>query len=91
MQRYKRGFGLLAAAGRHSLSVYIGQSVILAFVFSAWGLGLFGTLNLTLVTLIALVSWLVLAGLALLNSRYFSSGPLEWILKKATEPFRARV
>ena len=90
MQRYKRGFGLLAAAGRHSLSVYIGQSVILAFVFSAWGLGLFGMLNLTLVTLIALGAWLVLAGLARLNSRYFSSGPLEWVLKKATEPFRAR-
>jgi uncharacterized protein len=90
MQRYKRGFGLLTAAGRHSLSVYIGQSVILAFFFSAWGLGLFGTLNLTLVTLIALGAWLVLAGLALLNSRYFSSGPLEWVLKKTTEPFRAK-
>ena len=90
MQRYKRGFGLLVAAGRHSLSVYIGQSVILAFSFSAWGLGLFGVLNLTLVTLIAFGAWLVLAGLALLNSRHFSSGPLEWILKKATEPFRAK-
>jgi uncharacterized protein len=89
MQRYKGGFGLLSAAGRHSLSVYVGQSVILAFIFSAWGLGLFGTLNLTLVTLIALGTWLVLAGLALLNSRYFSSGPLEWVLKKTTEPFSA--
>lgn len=91
MQRYKRGFGLLAAAGRHSLTVYIGQSVILVFVFSAWGLGLFGTLNLTLVTFIAFGSWLVLAALAALNSRYFSSGPLEWVLKKTTEPFRAKV
>ncbi|MDE0868436.1 MAG: DUF418 domain-containing protein [Aquiluna sp.] len=90
MQRYKRGFGLLAAAGRHSLTVYIGQSVILVFVFSAWGLGLFGTLNLTLITLIAFGTWLLLAGLAVLNSRYFSSGPLEWVLKKTTEPFRAK-
>ena len=90
MQRYKRGFGLLAAAGRHSLSVYIGQSVIFAFCFSAWGLGLFGALNLTAVTLIALGAWLVLAGLAVLNSRYFSSGPLEWVLKRTTAPFRAR-
>ena len=91
MQRYKRGFGLLAAAGRHSLTVYIGQSVILAFVFSAWGLGLFGTLNLAVVTLIAFGSWLVLAALADLNSRYFSSGPLEWVLKKTTEPFRVKI
>ena len=91
MQRYKRGFGLLAAAGRHSLSVYVGQSVILAFFFSAWGLGLFGTLNLTLVTLVAFGAWLLLAGLALLNSRYFSSGPLEWVLKKTTVPFRAKL
>lgn len=90
MQRYKRGFGLLAAAGRHSLTVYIGQSVILVFVFSAWGLGLFGTLNLTWITLIAFGTWLLLAGLAVLNSRYFSSGPLEWVLKKTTEPFRAK-
>jgi uncharacterized protein len=91
MQRYRRGFGLLAAAGPHSLTVYIGQSVILVFVFSAWGLGLFGTLNLAVVTLIAFGSWLVLAALAALNSRYFSSGPLEWVLKKTTEPFRVKI
>jgi uncharacterized protein len=91
MQRYKGGFGLLSAAGRHSLSVYVGQSVILAFFFSAWGLGLFGTLSLTLVTLVAFGAWLLLAGLALLNSRYFSSGPLEWVLKKTTVPFRAKL
>jgi uncharacterized protein len=90
MQRYKRGFGLLSAAGRHSLSVYVGQSIILAFIFSAWGLGLFEMLNLTVVTMIAFGTWLVLAGLALLNSRYFSSGPLEWVLKKTTEPFRKK-
>jgi len=90
MQRYKRGFGLLAAAGRHSLTVYVGQSVIFAFCFSAWGLGLFGELNLTAVTLVSLGAWLLLATLAVLNSRYFSSGPLEWVLKKTTEPFKVK-
>jgi len=90
MQRYKRGFGLLAAAGRHSLTVYIGQSVIFVFCFSAWGLGLFGELNLTAVTLVSLGACLLLSALALLNSRYFSSGPLEWVLKRTTESFRAK-
>ena len=75
MQRYKGGFGLLSAAGRHSLSVYVGQSVILAFIFSAWGLGLFGTLNLTLVTLIALGTWLVLCWPCASELEVFLIGP----------------
>ena len=82
--------GLIAAAGRHSLSVYISQSLILAFVFSNWGLGLFGQLQLWLVTLIAIAAWLVPSLLALWNSRYRASGPLEWLLKKTTAPFRSQ-
>lgn len=90
LQTLGRGVGLIAAAGRHSLSVYISQSLILAFVFSNWGLGLFGQLQLWLVTLIAIAAWLVPSLLALWNSRYRASGPLEWLLKKTTAPFRSQ-
>ena len=90
LQKTRKGAGLISAAGRHSLSVYISQSLILSFVFSGWGLGAFGELELWLVTLIAIAAWLVPALLALWNSRYRASGPLEWLLKTATSPFRAK-
>ncbi len=90
LQKAGKGVGLISAAGRHSLSVYISQSLILSFIFSGWGLGAFGQLELWLVTLIAIGAWLVPALLALWNSRYRSSGPLEWLLKTTTAPFRAK-
>ena len=71
---------LLAAAGRHSLTIYLSQSLIFATLFSAWGFGLFGELNLLSVTLIAAGVWLVLAVLAQWNLRYRSTGPMEKVL-----------
>lgn len=90
LQKAGKGVGLISAAGRHSLSVYISQSLILSFIFSGWGLGAFGQLELWLVTLIAIGAWLVPALLALWNSSYRSSGPLEWLLKTTTAPFRPK-
>ena len=68
---------LLSAAGRHSLSIYIGQSVVFSVLFSAWGVGLFGELNGSLVALIAFATWVVLSLLAMLNLRWRARGPLE--------------
>lgn len=87
-QKYQERFEMVSAAGRHSLSVYIGQSVILSVLFSSWGFGLFGALSLSAVTAIAFGSWLLLALMALLNSKYRSSGPLEWLLQRLTSRFR---
>ena len=73
-------FGLLGAAGRHSLSIYLGQSVVFSTLFSAWGFGLFQELNLPSVVLIAAITWLVLALLAQFNLKYRDQGPMERVL-----------
>ena len=64
-------------AGRASLTVYLGESVLLTMAFSAWGLGLFGQLGATSVTLLAIFSWAILVLTMTLWLRRFSQGPLE--------------
>ena len=81
---------LLSAAGRHSLSIYIGQSVVFSVLFSAWGVGLFGELNGSLVALIAFATWVVLSLLALLNLRWRARGPLESALTGFSKRFTAK-
>ncbi|MFM9851654.1 MAG: DUF418 domain-containing protein [Sphingomonadaceae bacterium] len=67
----------LAAAGRLSLTNYIGASVVMAAVFHSWGLGKFGSVNRVEATLIALaVIALILTVSPLLSSR-LGTGPLE--------------
>ena len=74
------GIPLLSAAGRYSLSIYLGQSVVFSIVFSAWGLGLFGELEVWGVALTAAAVWLALSLLAMLNLRFRSRGPMEALL-----------
>ena len=64
-------------AGRTSLTVYLGESVLLTIAFSAWGLGLFGQLGAASVTLLAIFSWTILVLAMNLWLRRFSQGPLE--------------
>jgi uncharacterized protein len=71
-----------APAGRASLSVYIGQSVVLSLVFSGYGLGFFGRWGALPVVLTAIATWLVLSLLARLWLRRFARGPLELILAR---------
>ena len=72
-----KGSKLLESAGRASLTVYLGESLMLSFVFSAWGLGQFGRLGLFEVTMIAFACWLLLALFAVIWFRRFSVGPME--------------
>jgi uncharacterized membrane protein YeiB len=81
---------LLSAAGRHSLSIYLGQSLVFSTLFSAWGFGLFQQLSLLSVVLIAAATWLVLALLALLNLRYRNRGPMEAVLTKFSRLFERK-
>lgn len=84
-QKFK--LGLLSAAGRLSLTVYLSQSVVFSTLFSAWGFGLFAELGVTEVTLIAGVTWLVLALLASLYLRFFDRGPMETLLSAFSKLF----
>jgi uncharacterized protein len=74
------GIALLSAAGRHSLTIYLSQSVIFSVLFSAWGLGLFAQLDAWLVATTAFLTWLVLSVLAMVNLRFFTRGPMETLL-----------
>ena len=73
----------LAAAGRLSLSNYIGASIVMAAVFHSWGLGLFGMVTRIEATLVALA---VIALILLLSpwwERRLGSGPFERLWRGA--------
>lgn len=72
-----------AAAGRLSLSNYIGASIVMAAVFHSWGLGLFGMVTRIEATLVALA---VIALILLLSpswERRLGSGPFERLWRSA--------
>jgi uncharacterized protein len=87
-QRWR--LSLLSAAGRHSLSIYLGQSLVFSTLFSAWGFGLFQELSLLTVVLIAAGTWLTLALLAQLNLRYRNRGPMEALLTNFSKLLEAK-
>lgn len=81
---------LLSAAGRHSLTIYLAQSLVFSMLFSAYGFGLFAKLGVAEVTLIAIATWLVLALLAMLNLRYRDRGPMEALLTRFSKLFERK-
>ena len=79
----------LRPAGRASLSIYIGESVVLAAVFCGWGLGLFGELGAFEVAVVAFGTWAALVVLLSLWLRRFRQGPLEALMARWTGRTRA--
>ncbi len=84
-QRVK--LGLLSSAGKMSLTVYLGQSVIFSFIFSAWGLGLFDKLDLAQVSLVAIGTYLFLALFSMLYLKFRGRGPMETLLTSFSKLF----
>jgi uncharacterized protein len=81
----KPGFLSIAApAGRMSLTVYIGESVLMSLVFTAYGLGYFGQWGAFPVVMTAIASWALLSVFAWLWMKRFSQGPLERALALIT-------
>jgi uncharacterized protein len=75
---------LMAPAGRMSLTVYIGESVLLSLLFCGFGLGFFADWGAFGVVLAGIGSWIVLSLFALLWTKRFSQGPLEVVLARMT-------
>ena len=71
-------------AGRMSLTNYISQSLITAFIFSPWGLGLFQKLQTWVVIVLAVGIWLLLVFLSILWLKRFNQGPLEKLMASMT-------
>ena len=72
------------AAGGSSLSVYLGQSIVLSTVFAGYGLGLWGDVDqLTAVAIAVAVTAGLIVALAIWR-RSFRLGPFEWVLRRIT-------
>lgn len=77
-----------AAAGRLSLTHYLGQSLVMAIVFYGWGFGYWGRVGAAdavalALGLVAVQVWLSRAWL-----RHFGQGPMERLLRAATRGYR---
>lgn len=82
--RGARVAALLAPAGRMALTNYLSQSLVMALVFTAYGLALYDRLGAATVVLGALA----LYGAQLALSRHLMArhryGPVEWLLRAVT-------
>lgn len=71
-------------AGGSSLSIYLGQSIILTTIFSGYGLDLWGSVDrLTAVVIGVAVTSGLIGALLIWRSR-FALGPFEWVLRRIT-------
>ena len=81
---------ILASSGKNSLTIYLGQSLIMLIVFSGWGFGLFGQTSLLINLFIGFLIWLVLSLLAAVNIRAGRRGPMEVVLTKLSSTKKAK-
>ncbi len=80
----------LTATGARSLSAYLAQSVVMAPLFSAWGLGVGAWIGELAGAGIAIATWLVTVVLAALLDRSGRRGPAEWLLRRLAYGGRGR-
>ncbi|WP_130011703.1 DUF418 domain-containing protein [Serinicoccus sediminis] len=82
--------GALAAVGRRSLSAYLWQSVVMAPLMAAWGLGVGGRIGSAGAAAIAILIWLASVGLCAWLDRAGRPGPAEVVLRRVTYGDRGR-
>ena len=82
--RLVRPLARVAAAGRMSLTVYLGESIVAVLLFSGLGFGLYGRVGPALGLAIAVAVWLGFLVFAALWWRAFRFGPFEWLLRSFT-------
>lgn len=71
-------------AGASSLSIYLGQSIILATIFAPYGLGLWDQVSPLMAVLMALATTVGLILFLIIWRNWFAQGPFEWALRKIT-------
>jgi len=86
---YKSAFGqkILVGfkyVGRMSFSSYLSQTIIGIIIFYPYGFGLYATMSLWQVELLAVGIYVVQIALAMLWLNYYSFGPLEWLWRSLT-------
>lgn len=83
-QRLERWLRPVRAAGRMSLTNYLGQAIICGALFNGWGLGLYGALGPLACLLLALPIFGLQLALSRRWLRSFRTGPDEWLLRSWT-------
>lgn len=68
-----------------SLSIYIGESVVMGFIALSYGLGLYGRISPAMALLVCITVYTTLMIAANLWLRFFRLGPMEWLLRSITE------
>jgi uncharacterized protein len=69
----------IAAVGRTAFTNYLGTSLVAAFVFYGWGLGLYGKVSRAEAWLLVPLVWLVMLAWSKPWLERFRYGPLEWL------------
>lgn len=82
--RFPLALAPVQESGRASLTLYLGESLVLSVLFCGYGVKLFGTLGAAAVAAIAIVVWGGLEASMHLWLRRFRQGPLEWPLSQWT-------
>lgn len=75
---------VLEAVGQNSMTCYLGQSLLVAPLFAAWGVGLGAWMGSAATFLIAILVWVVWAVVASLLARSGRRGPAERLLRHLT-------
>ena len=79
-----RVLGVLAPAGRMTLTLYVAQSLVFVPVFYGYGLGLHASMSQVQALLLGLAAFAVQVLFAHLWFRRFHYGPLEWLWRAGT-------
>jgi uncharacterized protein len=74
----------LGAVGQMAFSNYIMQSVIAAFIFTGYGLKMYGTLERYQLYYVVAGIWIVQMIVSPIWLRYFRFGPMEWAWRSLT-------
>jgi uncharacterized protein len=77
-------FAPLAALGRMAFTGYLSQSVLAALIFSGFGLGLWGQIDIAGVFVVAPIMWAITILFAVLWFRHFRMGPMEQVWRWLT-------
>ena len=75
----KRMLAWAAPVGRMAFSNYLGQSLILGWIFYGYGFGLFGRTSVTAALAIGLCVYAAQAGISAWWLRRYRYGPVEWL------------
>ena len=90
-QRFSGVVSFIAPAGRMSLTIYLGMSLIMGFVFFGYGAGMHNQVSLSDCLWISALMYLGWVLFAQVWFRFALRGPLEWVLTLLSRPGLRRI